>query len=73
MITAGVVYRAWSSEEDQRLAELVERFGARNWALSEWVGQVGVGVALSEYLSERGSRVWVEQCVVLVALWLSTT
>ena len=40
-----VVDRAWSPEEDHKLAELVERFGARNWALSESVGQEGVGGA----------------------------
>lgn len=40
-----LIRRAWSPEEDQKLAELVERFGARNWALSESVGQEEVGGA----------------------------
>ena len=39
VVVVVVVYRFWSYEEDQQLAELVDRFGAKNWALSEWVGQ----------------------------------
>ena len=34
-----ILDRAWSAEEDRRLAELVGRFGAGNWALSELVSR----------------------------------
>lgn len=50
-----VVDRAWSPDEDQRLAELVQKLGAGNWALSEsvcsreWAGTTAGG----------GAREWV--------------